>query len=62
MSGNAKEWTDDEEGMVGGQTLYVVRGGSYQSPELGLRCEVLLSQQIATTVLPTLGFRCCVGP
>jgi hypothetical protein len=59
MSGNAKEWTDDEEDMVGGQTLYVVRGGSYQSPELGLRCEVVLSQQIATTVLPTLGFRCC---
>jgi MYXO-CTERM domain-containing protein len=62
MSGNAKEWTDDEEGMVGDQTLYVVRGGSYQSPELGLRCEVLLSQQIATTVLPTLGFRCCADP
>ena len=62
MSGNAKEWTDDDEGEVSGQPLYVVRGGSYQSPELGLRCEVLLSQQIATTVLPTLGFRCCVSP
>jgi hypothetical protein len=62
MSGNAKEWTDDEQDMVSGQPLYVVRGGSYQSPELGLRCEVLLSQQIATTVLPTLGFRCCADP
>jgi hypothetical protein len=59
LSGNAKEWTDDAQGTALGQTLYVTRGGSYESPELGLTCDSSLSQAIATTVLPTLGFRCC---
>lgn len=59
LSGNVKEWTNDPGDTVDGQMLYVVRGGSYESPEIGLRCQTLLSQAIATTVLPTLGFRCC---
>ena len=59
MSGNAKEWTDDLQGTAGSQNIYAVRGGSYESPEYGLTCQTRLSQAIATTALPSLGFRCC---
>ena len=64
MSGNVKEWTNDPRGTVGGQTIYVIRGGSYESPELGLTCGTDLSRATADTLLPTLGFRCCndAGP
>jgi formylglycine-generating enzyme required for sulfatase activity len=60
LSGNAKEWTDDLAGVAAGQALYVVRGGSHQSPEHALQCQALQSQATATTVLPSLGFRCCI--
>jgi formylglycine-generating enzyme required for sulfatase activity len=56
MSGNLKEWTDDQPGV---DPIYVVRGGSYQSPEFGLTCQTDLSQATGATVLSTLGFRCC---
>jgi formylglycine-generating enzyme required for sulfatase activity len=59
LSGNLKEWTDDPRGDVDGSPIEVVRGGSYESPALGLSCQTELSQQIATTALPSLGFRCC---
>ena len=59
LAGNLKEWTDDMRGSAGGSPIEVVRGGSYESPALGLTCQTELSQQIATTVLPSLGFRCC---
>ena len=64
MSGNVKEWTNDARGTVGAQTIYVIRGGSYDSPELGLSCGTDLSRATADTLLPTLGFRCCndTGP
>jgi len=44
--------------------IYVMRGGSYESPELGLTCGTDLSRATADTLLPTLGFRCCnnAGP
>jgi len=54
LSGNVKEWTADERGSV-----VVVRGGSHESPELGLTCGTELSRATPDTILPTLGFRCC---
>jgi hypothetical protein len=62
MSGNVKEWVDDLQGNTGApknESIYVVRGGSYESPRLGLTCQTELSQAAASTVLPGLGFRCC---
>ena len=60
MSGNVKEWTNDARGTSGsGRTIYVVRGGSFDSPELGLTCGTDLSRATSDTILPTLGFRCC---
>ncbi len=62
MSGNVKEWTNDLKSAPGAPVPnYAVRGGSYISPELGLTCQTDLSQQLASTVLPSLGFRCCSG-
>ncbi len=54
MSGNAKEWTSQTSG-----TNFVVRGGSYASPELGLTCTTTLSQATSGTLLEGTGFRCC---
>jgi formylglycine-generating enzyme required for sulfatase activity len=59
LSGNVKEWTNDQRGTVGGSAIHVVRGGSYDSPELGLTCSTDLSRATVDTLLPTLGFRCC---
>ncbi len=59
LSGNIKEWTADERGMSGGSPIVVIRGGSHESPELGLTCVTDLSRATADTILPTLGFRCC---
>jgi hypothetical protein len=62
MSGNVKEWVNDQRGTSGApknEPIYVVRGGSYESPRLGLTCQTELSQAAASTVLPGLGFRCC---
>jgi len=59
LSGNLKEWTSDTGGSAGGSTIYVTRGGSHESPRLGLTCQTDLSRAVGNTVLPTLGFRCC---
>ncbi|MFK7990026.1 MAG: formylglycine-generating enzyme family protein [Sandaracinaceae bacterium] len=60
LSGNVKEWTNDPRGATaGGTDIYVIRGGSHESPQLGLTCGTVLSQATADTLLPTLGFRCC---
>jgi formylglycine-generating enzyme required for sulfatase activity len=62
LSGNVKEWTSDPQGTSGppnNEAIYVVRGGSYESPRLGLTCQTALSQATASTVLDGLGFRCC---
>ena len=59
LSGNVKEWTRDRQGTVGGRAIHVVRGGSFESPELGLSCATDLSRATVDTTLPTLGFRCC---
>jgi Notch-like protein len=60
MSGNVKEWTNDSAGTAGdGTPIYVVRGGSFETPKFGLTCQTVLSQALSTTLLPGLGFRCC---
>jgi len=60
MSGNLKEWTNDPRGTgSGGGTIYTIRGGSIESPRLGLTCDTTLSRATEDTILPTLGFRCC---
>ncbi len=62
LSGNVKEWTSDMRGTSGAPNntpIYVVRGGSFESPELGLTCQTDLSQATSDTTLPGLGFRCC---
>jgi hypothetical protein len=60
LSGNVKEWTNDLRGTAsGGRGIYAVRGGSVESPRLGLTCDTTLSQATEDTLLPTLGFRCC---
>ncbi|HKP62254.1 MAG TPA: SUMF1/EgtB/PvdO family nonheme iron enzyme [Polyangiales bacterium] len=65
LSGNLKEWTNDQQGTTGGgspENIYVLRGGSYESPKLGLTCQTNLSRASAGTVLPGIGFRCCKDP
>ena len=64
LSGNVKEWTDDPRDIVGGSQIYVIRGGNFDSPRLGLTCQSDLSRATEETALPTLGFRCCsdTGP
>jgi formylglycine-generating enzyme required for sulfatase activity len=60
MSGNVKEWTNDPRGTSGsGRPIYVIRGGSFDSPELGLTCGTDLSRATSDTIQATLGFRCC---
>ncbi|MEZ4328808.1 MAG: SUMF1/EgtB/PvdO family nonheme iron enzyme [Polyangiales bacterium] len=57
MSGNVKEWTEDPR--TGPPATFVIRGGSFESPELGLTCQTTLSQALPDTAQATLGFRCC---
>lgn len=60
MSGNLREWTDDQRGKTAENVpIYVVRGGAYHTPVEGLTCNFELSQAVADVVLPAIGFRCC---
>jgi hypothetical protein len=60
LSGNLREWTDDQRGQTtDGTPIYVVRGGGYTTPEGGLQCTFDMSQAVADVLLPTIGFRCC---
>jgi hypothetical protein len=56
LSGNVKEWVNTQGSSAG---IYEIRGGSFESPQLGLTCQTTLSQAESTSVLPGLGFRCC---
>jgi formylglycine-generating enzyme required for sulfatase activity len=56
LSGNVKEWVDQPGSSA---SIYVIRGGSFESPRLGLTCQTALSQAVASSVLPGVGFRCC---
>ncbi|MFO8072772.1 MAG: MopE-related protein [Polyangia bacterium] len=58
LSGNLREWTSEEP-----QTdIYVVRGGSYNTPRVGLSCDFSMSRASGDAVLPAIGFRCCADP
>ena len=62
LSGNVKEWTNDNQGMTTDtppQTIYTTRGGEYGSPSVGLTCATTFAQAAAGDSLPGLGFRCC---
>jgi hypothetical protein len=60
LSGNLKEWTDDLPGETSdGTDIAVVRGGAYDTPLIGATCAFRASRAAVTTVLPTIGFRCC---
>lgn len=59
LSGNVKEWTNDVRAMSASGDTVVIRGGSFDSPQLGLTCQTDLSRATEDTLLPTLGFRCC---
>jgi hypothetical protein len=60
LSGNLREWTDPQTGTTsGGDPVYGVRGGEYQTPAPGLACDFTTAQAVGTVVLPTVGFRCC---
>jgi hypothetical protein len=56
LSGNVKEWVNQ---AGSDSSVHVVRGGSFESPQLGLTCQTVLSQAVSSAVLPGLGFRCC---
>jgi hypothetical protein len=60
LSGNAKEWTSQYTGLTPDNTpIVVVRGGAYDTPAIGLRCDFTLSRAAVDVLLPTVGFRCC---
>ncbi|MBW2732219.1 MAG: SUMF1/EgtB/PvdO family nonheme iron enzyme [Deltaproteobacteria bacterium] len=62
MSGNVREWTNDQRGSTTGvdpKRIFVVRGGAYHTPALGLSCAFELSQALENVSLPAIGFRCC---
>jgi len=58
LSGNLKEWVSTVPDANAPNTR-VIRGGSFESPRLGLTCQTTLSQAESSTVLGGLGFRCC---
>ena len=60
LSGNLKEWTSEVfTGTGGNPDIAVLRGGAYDSPNLGATCQFRSSRATLDTVLPTIGFRCC---
>ncbi|MGC4116299.1 MAG: MopE-related protein [Myxococcales bacterium] len=62
LSGNAAEWTSTLTGNTGAPlnlSIYLAKGGSYQTPEAGLTCQFTLSRYSSNSKLADLGFRCC---
>jgi hypothetical protein len=60
MSGNVEEWTNSDR-VVGSDTLYEIRGGSYNDLAGGMTCDFDFWAAEATFAMPNLGFRCCRG-
>lgn len=58
MSGNLKEWVNDPR-VVGGQTVYTLRGGSFDNHQDGMTCDFDLSVVSSNYTFDNLGFRCC---
>jgi hypothetical protein len=59
MSGNVKEWEDSCDVYSGDSDACRVRGGSYTSPEAGLRCDADETFP-RNTASPEIGIRCCI--
>ena len=67
LSGNLKEWTNDPQCLSTGGPCpgnpnpdgYTVRGGAYDTPFSGLRCDFTFDVAPPTFSFPNLGFRCC---
>ena len=62
LSGNVKEWTNDNQGTTTDmppQTIYTTRGGEAGSPSIGLTCATTFAQAASGDSLAGLGFRCC---
>lgn len=61
LSGNLREWTDDprSDGTPPDPDGYTVRGGAYDTPQGGLRCDDTFAVMPETFIFPNLGFRCC---
>jgi len=60
MSGNIEEWSATDR-VVGSDTLYEIRGGSYNDLMSGLTCDFDFWAAQAMFTMPNLGFRCCRG-
>jgi Notch-like protein len=58
QSGNLKEWVDDPR-TVSGQTVYTLRGGSFDNYREGLTCDFDLTVVPTTYTFSHTGFRCC---
>ena len=58
LSGNVKEWEDSCEMATGAADSCYTRGGGFETPALGLRCDSL-SFAGRSEQNPDLGFRCC---
>lgn len=58
MSGNVAEWTFECNGQPGDEGLCLTRGGSYDDNAAALGCDATRPMK-RSTVLPTVGFRCC---
>ena len=61
LAGNLKEWTADLRGTTGTppRDVFGVRGGAYDSPPDGLRCDFTFGSAPVDFAYANLGFRCC---
>ena len=62
MSGNLKEWTATQVSMT--PPTYRIRGGAYDSIDIGLTCQFDFASAEEDYFYQNLGFRCCsdTGP
>ncbi|MCG8555856.1 MAG: SUMF1/EgtB/PvdO family nonheme iron enzyme [Proteobacteria bacterium] len=58
LSGNVKEWTQTEAAP----SAHEIRGGSYNNPEPGRRCDFDFTVADRSFRFPNTGFRCCYYP
>jgi formylglycine-generating enzyme len=58
MSGNVAEWEDSCDGDVGSADQCRIRGGSFQSSQVSLRCDADASMTRSSWDV-SVGFRCC---
>ncbi len=64
LSGNVAEWTTTQTNVAAAPgRIFQLHGGSYRAPELGLACTIELAPRaLEVTLLPSIGFRCCLDP